>query len=100
MIADRVPAGEVIQVRTADMRYIGQSFELEVPVGSPVNARVLNEATEAFHAAHRRVYGHAAEESEVEVVNLRTVDSYRIDRGQRAVGFLPDPLAKPAGRRP
>ncbi|MBI1777926.1 MAG: hydantoinase/oxoprolinase family protein [Proteobacteria bacterium] len=99
MIADRVPAGEVIHVRTADMRYIGQAFELEVPVGNPVSAEILRHVIESFHAAHRRVYGHAAEDSEVEFVNLRTVHSYRIDRDERPIAFVPAALPKPPQSR-
>ncbi len=46
-----------------DMRYRGQSYELEVPL--TVNFKA------AFHAAHRRTFGHSAPEAAVEVVNLR-----------------------------
>jgi N-methylhydantoinase A len=56
----------------ADMRYVGQSYEIEVDVepawlaagGAP---RLLD----AFHRAHERVFGHADPHAPVEVVNLR-----------------------------
>jgi N-methylhydantoinase A len=56
----------------ADMRYVGQSYEIEVPIetgwlapgGAP---RLLD----AFHRAHERVFGHADPRAPVEVVNLR-----------------------------
>jgi N-methylhydantoinase A/oxoprolinase/acetone carboxylase beta subunit len=47
----------------ADVRYRGQSYEIEVPLTPRF-------ATD-FHAAHRRIFGHAAPEAAVEVVNLR-----------------------------
>ncbi|HXZ87770.1 MAG TPA: hydantoinase/oxoprolinase family protein, partial [Candidatus Binataceae bacterium] len=47
----------------ADMRYRGQSYEIEVALGP----RFIKE----FHEAHRRTFGHAAPEAAVEVVNLR-----------------------------
>jgi N-methylhydantoinase A len=47
----------------ADVRYRGQSFEIEVPLG----ARFVAE----FHAAHKRTFGYAAESAPIEVVNLR-----------------------------
>jgi len=46
-----------------DMRYRGQSYELEV--------RLTRDFKDAFHAAHRRTFGHSASEAAVEVVNLR-----------------------------
>jgi len=51
-----------VEVRL-DMRYRGQSYELEVPL--------TRNFTAAFHAAHRRTFGHSAAEAAVEVVNLR-----------------------------
>jgi N-methylhydantoinase A len=50
------------QVRL-DMRYLGQSYELEVPLDANFKS--------AFHAAHHRTFGHSAPEASVEVVNLR-----------------------------
>lgn len=47
----------------ADMRYRGQSYEIEVRLGPRFIAD--------FHNAHRRTFGHAAPEAAVEVVNLR-----------------------------
>jgi N-methylhydantoinase A/oxoprolinase/acetone carboxylase beta subunit len=47
----------------ADVRYRGQSYEIEVPLTSRFAAD--------FHAAHRRTFGYAAPEAAVEVVNLR-----------------------------
>jgi N-methylhydantoinase A len=46
-----------------DMRYRGQSYELEVPL--------TRNFKDAFHSAHRRTFGHSAAEAAVEVVNLR-----------------------------
>jgi N-methylhydantoinase A/oxoprolinase/acetone carboxylase beta subunit len=47
----------------ADVRYRGQSYEIEV--------RLSPRFAADFHAAHRRIFGHAAPEAAVEVVNLR-----------------------------
>lgn len=46
-----------------DMRYRGQSYELEVAL----TPRFIAD----FHASHRRTFGHAALDAAVEVVNLR-----------------------------
>jgi len=50
-------------LRSLDLRYQGQGYELNVPFG----ANVLD----AFHDLHRLRYGFAKEEHEVEVVNVR-----------------------------
>jgi N-methylhydantoinase A len=47
----------------ADMRYRGQSYELEV--------KLRPNFVEEFHEAHRRMFGHSAVNATVEVVNLR-----------------------------
>jgi len=56
----------------ADMRYVGQSYEIQVPIdpawlapgGSPA-------VLAAFHRAHERAFGHADREAPAEIVNLR-----------------------------
>jgi N-methylhydantoinase A len=50
-------------LRSLDLRYQGQGYELNVPFGPNV--------LDAFHELHRLHYGFAKEEHEVEVVNVR-----------------------------
>jgi N-methylhydantoinase A len=50
----------------ADLRYLGQSFELTVPLGGDV--------AEAFHRAHEERYGYADRAREVELVAVRTAE--------------------------
>jgi len=56
----------------ADMRYVGQSYEIDVPVElgwmAPGGAAPL---LAAFHQAHERAFGHADREAPAEIVNLR-----------------------------
>jgi N-methylhydantoinase A len=53
-----------------DMRYRGQAFELTVPLrGATPDGLARTER--AFHALHRRAYGHAQPVAETEVVTLR-----------------------------
>ena len=62
-------------VRTADLRYFGQAFEVRVPVAEgTVDADVLDAVAARFHAEHRALYGYdfAGDASQqVEWVNLR-----------------------------
>jgi N-methylhydantoinase A len=61
--------------RTADLRYTGQAFEVRVPVADGVLDHPAADAVaQAFHAAHRRLYGYdfaADPRQAVEWVNLR-----------------------------
>ncbi len=57
---------------SADMRYLGQAFELSIPLhaGLPV-AAMWEKAVDDFHAAHERAYGFKKTDDPIEVVNLR-----------------------------
>jgi N-methylhydantoinase A len=58
----------------ADMRYLGQSFEIEVPLQMDWIASGDSERiAAAFHAEHDRIYGHSAPETPVHMVSLRMV---------------------------
>ena len=54
-----------------DMRYIGQSYELTVPVAGDPHALNLDDAVERFHDMHEKRFGYAALHEEVECVTLR-----------------------------
>jgi N-methylhydantoinase A len=62
-------------VRSADLRYFGQAWEVrvEVPAG-PLDRSAADVAVARFHAAHQRTYGYSYAghpEQRVEWVNLR-----------------------------
>ena len=65
--AERVVVQERRYVRSAEMRYVGQSFEVSVPITKADPALVST----AFHARHRAVYGFADERAETEIVDIR-----------------------------
>jgi len=54
-----------------DLRYEGQSYELSVPLATPVTEDHMTDAVRTFHNRHRERYGHADPEEPVEVVALR-----------------------------
>ncbi len=69
------PAAEHRYLRTADLRYAGQAFEVrvEVPDG-PIDERLTRAVADGFHAAHEQLYGYAFRDDPrqpVEWVNLR-----------------------------
>ncbi|MFB9731718.1 hydantoinase/oxoprolinase family protein [Ornithinimicrobium kibberense] len=61
--------------RTADLRYVGQAFEVRVPVPvEELDEAAADQVAEAFHDAHKALYGYdfrGDDRQEVEWVNLR-----------------------------
>jgi len=83
---DGVPAADRSMLRSVDLRYHGQSFELPiaVPPGALTAADIARLRAE-FDAAHERAYGYAAPEDAVELVNVRLA----------AIGVTPRPRRAP-----
>ena len=73
MRAEAFAPDQLIVARSLDMRYAGQSYELNIPNASEMPAHVGSVAglVERFHAAHERRFGYARADASVEVVNLR-----------------------------
>ena len=64
---DGVADADVVVERAADLRYVGQGYELRVPV----DPERLDEVWPAFHARHRQEYGHDFPGNPVELVAVR-----------------------------
>ncbi|MFC3230706.1 hydantoinase/oxoprolinase family protein, partial [Marinibaculum pumilum] len=82
--ADGIAAADVAFERAADIRYVGQGYELrvEVPAGT-IDEGALDSVYEAFHRQHEAEYGHCFRDSPIEIVNLRlagTADVPKIGR--------------------
>lgn len=60
---DGVKPPEVRFERSVDLRYVGQGYELEVPMQPDLES--------AFHRAHHQRYGYSDSQRATEVVNLR-----------------------------
>ncbi len=70
--ADRIPRADVEFIRTGDLRYVGQGYELRAPLPSgEITPENLPTVWAAFHAIHAAEYGHAFEASPIEIVNVR-----------------------------
>lgn len=69
---EQLSTGERRTRRIADMRYVGQNYELPVivPDGELTDA-VLSEIRTAFHQAHEQAYGYAADDEPVQLVTFR-----------------------------
>ena len=84
LVAEGFDASEHQFVRSADLRYFGQAFEVRVPVADgPFTAEVAEQVAEAFHAEHRALYGYdfkGDSDQQVEWVNLRATGIGPIQR--------------------
>ena len=65
---------DILSLRTMDLRYLGQAYELNVPIEpGKIGPKTFLHAKERFHQAHQQAYGFSRPEERVEAVNLRTV---------------------------
>ena len=70
--ADGLEAGAVTYQRSGDLRYVGQGYELRVPVADgPVDDASLANIFKAFENIHTAEYGHVFEDNPIEIVNIR-----------------------------
>ncbi|MGH2615143.1 MAG: hydantoinase/oxoprolinase family protein, partial [Thermomicrobiales bacterium] len=85
LAAERIPTERMAFVFTADLRYIGQEYfvNLTVPRDGPITDRTVAEMDERFHALYQTRYGHATPGAPIEIVNLRAA----------ALGLLPRHVA-------
>ena len=67
LMAEGVEPDNVSLIQALDMRYVGQSHELTVPVNAG------DDVLEIFHQAHERRFGHQHPEEPVEIVNVRVI---------------------------
>jgi N-methylhydantoinase A len=71
-------------MRSADLRYYGQAFEVRVPLAAgSFEQAVADQAAEAFHLAHRALYGYdfrGDPRQQVEWVNLRVTGIGPVER--------------------
>ena len=72
------PRAQLRMRQSAAMRYIGQAFELTVPLPSgDITAADLSQLREAFEREHERTYGHRVADGDgVEVVAVEVTGTY------------------------
>ncbi len=76
---------------TADIRYVGQSFELTVPIGpAEVEDPSGSQLRQRFHRAYEQVYGYQDEKADLEVLDVRVT----------AIGVTPKPRMEKLLNRP
>jgi N-methylhydantoinase A len=98
LAAEGLGGAAVVCDRLADLRYVGQAYELTVPApAGALGPADLTALAARFGQEHERTYGHRADDEPVELVNLRVVA--RVAGGARPPLRLPAGAAAGAGER-
>ncbi len=103
LAGEGVPPDRRRTIRTADLRYFGQAYEvrIEMPAGD-VDPAVLVDAVDRFHAAHDKLYGYSYRGTQLtEIVNVRVTGVGLIDKPN--VAEAPETTSEkpiPQGTRP
>ena len=79
----------------AEMRYVGQSHELEVPLGGAVHEGLVAAAQAAFHKLHGQTYNHSDANAPTEFVALRAVHQCPSPESRLLAAQQADPAAPP-----
>jgi len=70
LVKENVKNSDMSFMLTADMRYIGQEYYVNVPIKLPIN---LEEINKNFHFTYEQQYGHSTPEGPCEFINLRLI---------------------------
>jgi N-methylhydantoinase A len=102
---EAIPAARRSLEMTLDCRYIGQNFELQVPLAegaelTPDRLPPLDGILDRFFAAHRKAYGYATETEPAEAVNLRLTARGRAEKSLDAAPASDATTPQPKAHRP
>jgi N-methylhydantoinase A len=78
--SEEVPDEQMGFLRTADMRYTGQEYSVNVPVSFEQGEDGLEALTTRFHNAYKTHYGHSTPGAPIEFVNLRVAAFGKLER--------------------
>ena len=79
LVEEKVEAKDMRFVRTADMRYVGQEYFVNISLPADLDDQALADPPDRFHRAYHERYGHSNPKETIEFVNLR----------MSAIGALP-----------
>ncbi|GBQ30842.1 hydantoinase/oxoprolinase family protein [Gluconacetobacter azotocaptans] len=105
MLLDRVraelarPVGALMIERAADLRYVGQAFEITIPFSAEgaLDDRARRGLRQRFESEYERIYGYRLAETAVEIVTLRL--TARVPKGNRKLPGYVFPQSTPATTR-
>ena len=81
---------------TADMRYIGQEYYVNVDISEPFD---LNDINNNFHETYEKQYGHSTPEGPSEFINLRLIATGKIKKTDSVKSIENDKTIKDSKRK-
>jgi N-methylhydantoinase A len=78
--AENIPLDRARFTRSVDVRYVGQSYHLTMPLEGPLDRAALADVRARFSELHRATYGYAEATEPCELINLRIAAMGRIDK--------------------
>jgi N-methylhydantoinase A len=102
LAAEGVAPQAISELRSMELRYLGQHHEVAVPVEEGEIEAPFTRIAERFHRRHEQLYGYSSEASPVELISLRVASIGRT--GKPSLGILRNAASGKAaalkGRRP
>ncbi len=81
---------------TADMRYIGQEYYVNVDINKNID---LDEINKNFHSTYEKQYGHSTPEGPSEFINLRLIATGKIKKSESVKSIENDETIKDSKRK-
>jgi N-methylhydantoinase A len=82
LTAENVPDARAEFTRFADVRYVGQSYYLTLPLHGRLDRAALESVRARFNELHRATYGYAESKEPCELVNLRVAAVGKMEKPQ------------------
>lgn len=79
LVRDGLHPEQISFIFSCDLRYVGQAYEINVPVDAPVTLE-SGSLRAAFNAEHKRLYGQCSEKEPVEIVSYRVGAVGRVEK--------------------
>lgn len=97
MLDEKIAREKVHFLRSADIRYHGQGYEIEVPVpGGKLKAEHLEDIKRSFDDSHAKLYGYSQPREEMEIVYVRLAAIGQVKKPEFYRESLGDEDASPA----
>jgi len=103
LLGEHVSPQNILLTRTAEMRYVGQGYSLDLPVPHGVlDVAALGRVQASFHALHEKVYGYSMLDQPIELASLHLIGIGQLPKPkqQRQEPVSIDPSGAQKGSRP
>lgn len=90
---------DIVFIRSAELRYVGQDHWISVELPPAPNGDPLAEARRRFHEKHERLYGFRRDDTPVDLVRIQVAAVGRIPTSSESAGPTGAPPPTPRTRR-